>query len=126
MRLALSDAQLSADDVDFVSAHATATRQGDITESQATHAVLGRKPVHALKSYTGHSLGACGGFELWAAIEMMRDGRFAPTLNLDELEPECADLDYLCDAFREIHADTILSNNFAFGGINTSLIVRRF
>ncbi len=126
MRLALADAQLTPEAVGFVSAHATATRQGDITESAATHAVLGRKPVHSLKSYTGHSLGACGGFELWAAINMMQEGSFAPTLNLHEVEPECADLDYLQGSFRALETDVIMSNNFAFGGINTSLLVKRW
>lgn len=126
MRLALSDAGLNPQDIGFVSAHATATDQGDITESDATYNVLGRKPIHSLKSYTGHSLGACGGFELWAALEMMRQGSFAPTLNLEQVDEKCADLDYLQTTFREIDTDTIMSNNFAFGGINTSLIVKRY
>jgi 3-oxoacyl-[acyl-carrier-protein] synthase II len=126
MQLALDDAGITAEQVGFVSAHATATHQGDITESHATANVLGRKPIHSLKSYTGHSLGACGGFELWAAIMMMQDESFAPTHNLKNVDPECADLDYLTDEFRPISTDTVMSNNFAFGGINTSLIARRW
>lgn len=125
MRLALDDASITADEVGFVSAHATATMQGDITESIATFNVLGRKPVHALKSYTGHTLGACGGFELWAALEMMRENHFAPTLNLQTVEPQCAELDYLRDEHRELDIQVLMSNNFAFGGINTSLLVKK-
>ena len=126
MRLALRDAELQPEQIGFVSAHATATSQGDIMESHATYNVLGSKPIHSLKSYTGHSLGACGGFELWAAIEMMREEQFAPTLNLDKIDPSCAELDYLCSDYRSISTDLLMSNNFAFGGINTSLIVRRW
>lgn len=126
MRLALADANIAATEVGFISAHATATIQGDITESIATHNVMGSKPIHSLKSYTGHSLGACGGFELWAAIEMMRENLFAPTLNLQTVEPECAELDYLRDDHREIDTQIVMSNNFAFGGINTSLLVKKY
>jgi 3-oxoacyl-[acyl-carrier-protein] synthase II len=125
MRLAITDAGVSVDEVGFVSAHATATHHGDITESVATFNVLGRKPIHALKSYTGHTLGACGGFELWAAIEMMRENSFAPTINLDTVDTQCADLDYLQSEHRAINTNIIMSNNFAFGGINTSLLVRK-
>ena len=63
--------------------------------------------------------------EAWLTIEMMRDGRFAPTLNLDEPDEQCADLDYVMGSFREIDAQYSMSNNFAFGGVNTSLIFRR-
>jgi 3-oxoacyl-[acyl-carrier-protein] synthase II len=73
----------------------------------------------------GHTLGACGALEAWMTIEMMRDGWFAPTINLENVDPACAPLDYLIGAGREIATDIVMSNNFAFGGINTSLIFRR-
>ena len=126
MRQCLRSANVAPEDVGYISAHATATTHGDIFESRATHAIFGHKPVSSLKSYTGHSLGACASFELWATIMMMHENWFAPTLNLDELEPECADLDYIRGSGREISTDIVMSNNFAFGGINTSLLVKRF
>lgn len=125
MELALRDAGISKEQIAYVSAHGTATEHGDIAESAATYSVLGSKPISSLKSYTGHSLGACGAFELWATIEMMNEGWFAATANLDNIDPRCAPLDYIQQAPREIETDTIMSNNFAFGGINTSLIVRK-
>ncbi len=126
MQLCLDDAGISADEVGYVSAHATATAGGDVAESHATFNVLGKKPISAIKSYTGHSLGGCASFELWSAICMMNEGWFAPTLNLDNLEPQCAPLDYIRNDCRAIETDVIMSNNFAFGGINTSLLVRRY
>lgn len=125
MQLSLQDAGLSKQDIGLVCAHATATEHGDIAESQATYNVLGRKPITALKSYTGHTLGACGAFELWSTINMMSEGEFAPILNLNEVDDRCADLDYIRDKPAIIDISVAMSNNFAFGGINTSLIVRR-
>ena len=78
-----------------------------------------------MKSYLGHTLGACGAIEAWWAIEMMRRGTFAPTLNLTTPDPACGELDYLMDAWRMLETEYIMSNNFAFGGINTSLIFKR-
>lgn len=125
MRLALADAKLPAEAIGYVSAHGTATDRGDVAESHATHEVLGpRVPVSAMKSYVGHTLGACGALESWWAIEMMRAGRFAPTLNLAEVDPDCAELDYIAGSERAIATDCVMNNNFAFGGINTSLIFR--
>ncbi|QRX84708.1 beta-ketoacyl-ACP synthase [Glaciimonas sp. PAMC28666] len=127
MELALRDAQLSPSAIGYISAHGTGTEQGDIAESQATSQLFGnRVPVSSLKSYTGHTLGACGALEAWAGIEMMREGWFAPTINLTELDPRCADLDYIMHEGRHIQCDYFMSNNFAFGGINTSLIFKRF
>ena len=124
MELAVKDAGVSPDDIGFVSAHATATDQGDVFESHATYNVLGNKPVNSIKSYTGHGLGACGGFELWSSINMMNEGWVAPTLNLTSIDERCADLDYIMGEPRELKADLFMTNNFAFGGINTSLIIR--
>ena len=126
MRDALADAGLSASAIGYVSAHGTATDRGDVAESQATQQVLGSgKPISSMKSYLGHTLGACGAIESWWAIEMMRRGTFAPTLNLTTPDPACGELDYLMGAWRMLETEYIMSNNFAFGGINTSLIFKR-
>ena len=127
MRLALVDARLTPDSIGYVNAHGTATEQGDLAESQATGEVLGAHvPISSLKSYMGHTLGACGALEAWMTIEMMREGWFAPTLNLEEVDPRCGALDYVTGGGRFIETDVVMSNNFAFGGINTSLIFRRW
>ena len=124
LRLALDDAGLKPSDIGFVSGHGTATEGGDIAESQATAAVFGTSvPVHSLKGHFGHSLGACGGIEAWLGIEMMRDGWFAPTANLENVDPRCGALDYVRAEPRLIRPRYLMSNNFAFGGINTSLIL---
>jgi 3-oxoacyl-[acyl-carrier-protein] synthase II len=126
MALALTDAGLSASDVGYVSAHGTATDRGDVAESQATGALFGpRIPISSLKSYTGHTLGACGAIEAVVCINMMRDGRFHPTANLDRVDPECAPLDYIVGESRALQCEHAISNNFAFGGVNTSLVFRR-
>ena len=127
MRLALDDAGLPPDAIGYVNAHGTATEHGDIAETTATHAVFGeRMPISSLKSYVGHMLGACGAFEAWMSIEMMRAGWFAPTLNLAEVDPRCGQLDFITGQGRELQAEYVMSNNFAFGGINTSLVFRRW
>jgi 3-oxoacyl-[acyl-carrier-protein] synthase II len=82
-------------------------------------------PITSFKSYMGHPLGACGSLEAWMGIEMSRAGRIAPTLNLVEPDPRCADLDYLQFTHRDLDAACFISNNFAFGGINTSLVFQR-
>ncbi len=127
MRLALLDAGLQAADIGYINAHGTATDKGDIFETAATHAVMGeRTPISSLKSYMGHTLGACGALEAWMSIEMMREGWFAPTINLDRVDPQCAPLDYVVGDGRELQTEFVMSNNFAFGGLNTSLIFRRW
>jgi len=127
MRLALGDANLAAATIDYVNAHGTATTLGDIAESQAVAEVLGRRvPISSLKGHIGHTLGACGALEAWMTIEMLREGRFAPTLNLDEVDPQCAPLDYVVREPRRIDASIAMTNNFAFGGINTSLVLKRW
>lgn len=125
MQLALKDAQLAAADIDYVNAHGTSTDQGDIAESQATARILGKKPISSLKSYFGHTLGACGAIEAWLSIEMMRRNQLVPTLNLDQIDSACGDLDYIVSDMRSAEMQMIMSNNFAFGGINTSLIFKR-
>ena len=126
LKLALADARLRPSDIDFVSGHGTATVQGDIAETLATSDVLGpQAPIHSLKGYFGHMLGACGAVEAWLTIEMMRDKQFAPNLNLNQVDERCGKLDYITGGFRDIDATHVMSNNFAFGGVNTSLIFRR-
>lgn len=124
---ALRMAGLEAGDIGYINAHGTATERGDVAESQATAAIFGdRTPISSFKSYFGHTLGACGSLEAWLSIEMMREGWFAPTLNLTNPSEDCGVLDYIMHQPREIETDYIQSNNFAFGGINTSLIFRRW
>jgi 3-oxoacyl-[acyl-carrier-protein] synthase II len=126
IRLAIDDAGLRPADIAYVNAHGTATDQGDVAETQATNSVFGsRVAISSLKSYMGHTLGACGALEAWMSIEMMRSGWFSPTLNLQNLDPRCGELDYIVGAGRELQTEFVMSNNFAFGGINTSLIFRR-
>ncbi|MEY3881306.1 MAG: hypothetical protein RIQ94_2102 [Pseudomonadota bacterium] len=126
MRLALQNAELAASAIGYISAHGTATTHGDVAESHATAAIFGANtPISSLKSYTGHTLGACGALEAWIAINMMNEGWFHPTANLESIDPACAPLDYIKDNVRLLNCDYIMSNNFAFGGINTSLIFKR-
>ena len=126
MRLALQDAGLNAAVIDYVSAHGTATELGDIAESHATAAVFGNRiPISSMKSYTGHTLGACGAIEAWAAVHMMNEGWFHPTANLENIDPACAELDYIKGDIRKMDCEYLMSNNFAFGGINTSLIFKK-
>ena len=127
MELALSDAGIPPSSIGYVNAHGTATQHGDVAESQATWQVFGgHVPISSLKSYMGHTLGACGALESWISIEMMRSGWFAPTINLQRIDPHCADLDYIIGAGRQLECEYVMSNNFAFGGINTSLIFKRY
>ena len=126
LRLALADAGVAAGDIQYLSAHGTATEQGDIAESQASREVFGGAvPISALKSYTGHTLGACGSMEAWTTLRMMSEGWFHPTVNLDHVDERCAELDYITGEGRQLQCETAMSNNFAFGGINTSIVMRR-
>lgn len=120
---ALADASLSSDAIGYCDAHGTATTHGDVAESAATFEVFGKSvPVSTQKSYMGHTLGACGAIEAIAAVSMHREGWFAPNLNLKNVDPACAPLDYIIGEGRELRTKYVMSNNFAFGGINTSLI----
>ncbi|MBP3847047.1 beta-ketoacyl-ACP synthase [bacterium] len=126
MEMALSDAKISSVAIGYINAHGTGTINGDIAESHATSSALGCNiPISSLKSYTGHTLGACGAIEAIMSIEMMNNNWFCPTLNLKNSDSKCADLDYIIDTPRKIETEYIMTNNFAFGGINTSLILKR-
>jgi 3-oxoacyl-[acyl-carrier-protein] synthase II len=125
MEMALADARLAASQIGYINAHGTATALGDVAESKAMAAVFGtRVPTSSLKGHLGHTLGACGAIESWLTLAMQRERRFAPTLNLTEIDPECAPLDYIRGSAREMDCEYVMNNNFAFGGVNTSLIFR--
>ena len=123
---ALSDAGLTGNDIGYVNGHGTATKAGDIAETVATREAWDcAVPISSLKSYVGHTLGACGSLEAMTTILCMREGWFHPTLNLSNPDPACAELDYLMGEGRAIDTEFAMSNNFAFGGVNTSLVFRR-
>lgn len=129
MRLALRHANLAADDIDYINAHATSTPAGDIAETQAFKTLLGERasqvPVSANKSQLGHLLGAAGSIEAIITILAMQHSILPPTINLHTPDPEC-DLDYVPNAARPGQIDIALSNSFGFGGHNVSLVFKRF
>jgi len=126
MRLALADAELDASQVDYVNAHATATQQGDIAECGAIADVFGsRTPTSSLKGHLGHAMAASGSLELAACIEMIRRGVLIPTLNLDNIDPLCAGVAHQ-RGIGERPVNAVIKNNFALGGVNSSIILRRY
>ncbi|MBQ8112091.1 MAG: beta-ketoacyl-ACP synthase [Kiritimatiellae bacterium] len=126
LTLALADAGIDGAAVGYVSGHGTATRAGDIAETSATRAAFSRAvPISSVKSYTGHTLGACGALEAALLLKSLECGWYPPTLNLANLDSACAELDYVTGEGRMIDAEYVMSNNFAFGGVNTSLVFRR-
>ena len=129
IRVALDHAGVEPGEIDYISAHATATEVGDIAETRAIRSVFGkdadRIPVSAFKSQVGHLLGAAGGVETVAAIQTLRTSQIAPTINLEHPDPEC-DLDYVPLKPRSADVRTIAKNSFGFGGQNAVLILRRF
>ena len=126
LRLGLEDAALATDEVDFVSAHATGTKMGDVIEAQAIHAVYGGGPfVTGLKGYMGHTMGSCGAIETILTLYMMQDGFIAPTLNLEEPDERCAMIRHTM-RLREQPIRVASIQNFAFGGVNTNLLIKRF
>lgn len=126
LELALESANLKSSDIGYICLHGTGTTFGDIAESIATNRVFGDKtPASSLKSYVGHTLGACGALESIWSIQMMNNDWFAPTLNLNTVDEKCGALDYITKTGRNFSADFVMNNNFAFGGINTSLIFKK-
>ena len=126
MQLSLQSAGLNNTDIGYINMHGTGTRHGDMAESLATEYVFGNAtPCSTQKSYTGHTLGACGALESIWSIQMMNDNWFAPTLNLNTPDPECGKLDYIIGNGRELETNYVMNNNFAFGGINTSIIFKK-
>jgi len=126
LKLGLENAQINAEAIDLVSAHATATKMGDIIEAQAIANVFGNHPyVVGLKSYLGHTMAACGSIETILSLYMMQEGFIAPTLNLEEVDERCAMINHVQKMIR--HPVNIMAiQNFAFGGVNTILFVRKF
>ncbi|MGI6680333.1 MAG: beta-ketoacyl-ACP synthase [Bdellovibrionota bacterium] len=126
MEQALKSANLKSSNIGYINAHGTATARGDIAETTATRELFGEStPISSLKSYVGHTLGACGALEAIWTIMMMNNNWFAPTLNLNTLDENCGKLDYIMGEARNIQTDYVMSNNFAFGGINTSLVFKK-
>lgn len=125
MQLALDDARTEASSVDYVNAHATATIIGDITESHATEDVLGSNTnISSTKGLTGHTLGACGALESIFCIAALTHGFMPSNFNFETLDSRCAELDYVLEP-TDAEVSIVMNNNFAFGGVNTSLIFRR-
>lgn len=123
IRLGMVDARMTADQIDLVSAHATATKMGDVIEAQAIGRTYGQAPwITGLKSYMGHTMGSCGVIEAILCLHMMHEGFVAPTLNLDEVDERCAMVRHV-RSLVEAPIRTAAVQNFAFGGVNTSLIL---
>jgi len=129
MKLALQDAELKPEDVDYINTHGTSTDLGDISETQAIKNVFGERaykiPTNSTKSMIGHLLGAAGAVELITVLKSMEKGVLHPTINQEVPDPEC-DLDYVANQSRETQIRVALSNSFGFGGHNITLIVKRF
>lgn len=129
MRMALEDAAVNPDRIDYINAHGTSTPLGDIAETKAIKAVYGpaasKLSISSTKSQLGHSLGASGGIELVVTVKALIDSLIPPTINLDEPDPEC-DLDYTPNQARTRKIDYAMSNSFGFGGHNASILIKRF
>ena len=129
IRMALKDAQLSPDDVDYINAHGTSTKLNDYIETLAIKEVFKEKaykiPVSSTKSMTGHLLGAAGAIEAIFSVLSMRDQVCPPTINYENPDPEC-DLDYVPNTARKCTINVVMSNGFGFGGTNSTLVFRRF
>ena len=128
MKLALKDAGVNADEIDYINAHGTSTPAGDKAESDAVKAVLGdhayKTAVSSTKSMTGHMLGAAGGIEAVFSALAIRDQVAPPTINIINQDPEC-DLDYVPNTAREMKINTVVSNSFGFGGTNGTLVFKK-
>jgi len=129
IRMALKDAQLSPDDVDYINAHGTSTKLNDYIETLAIKEVFKEKaykiPVSSTKSMTGHLLGAAGAIEAIFSVLSIRDQVCPPTINYESPDPEC-DLDYVPNIARNRAINVVMSNAFGFGGTNSTLVLRRF
>ncbi len=129
MRVAIADAGLTTDDIDYINAHGTSTPPNDKSETAAIKTLFGERahdiPVSSTKSMTGHLMGAGGGIEAIASILTIQNGIVAPTINLDNPDPEC-DLDYVPHEAREVEVDVAMSNSFGFGGHNATLVIGRY
>jgi 3-oxoacyl-[acyl-carrier-protein] synthase II len=129
MRMAIKDAGLRPEDIDYINAHGTSTPLNDLTETQAIKTVFGehakKVAISATKSMTGHLLGAAGSTEAIFTLLAIRDGVIPPTINYDVPDPEC-DLDYVPNVARRQPLTVAMSNAFGFGGTNATLVFRKF
>jgi 3-oxoacyl-[acyl-carrier-protein] synthase II len=127
MEQALASADLKPSDIDYINAHATGTQIGDMSEAQAIRKVFGEEsvPASSLKGHMAHTLGASGALETIASLEMMERGILLPNLNLDALGEECKGIAAIQSAVKK-PVNTFIKNSFAFGGINSVLIIRRY
>ena len=126
LRMTLKDANLHPEQIDFISAHATGTKMGDVIEAEAIRSIYGESPyVTALKGYMGHTMGSCGVIETILCIYMMEEGIIAPTLNLEEVDGRCDIIRHTME-LREKPVKTSAIQNFAFGGVNTCLFIRKY
>ena len=127
MRRALDTASVNPSDVDYINAHGTSTPYNDRFETLAIKKVFGehssKVAISSTKSMTGHLLGAAGGIESVIAVKTLQTGRIAPTINLNEPDPDC-DLDYVPHVARESKVRTVLSNNLGFGGQNAAAVFK--
>ncbi|MCX5899203.1 MAG: beta-ketoacyl-ACP synthase II, partial [Proteobacteria bacterium] len=129
MNLALKDAGLNYDQLDYINAHGTSTPANDLAETQAMKTVLKdcakKVAISSTKSMTGHMLGAAGGVEAIFSALALKHGVLPPTINYDNQDPEC-DLDYVPNVAREKSIKVAMSNSFGFGGTNATLLFRKF
>lgn len=127
MKVALRDARVNPDEIDYINAHATSTPLGDTIETRAVKTVFGdharKLAMSSTKGATGHLLGATGGIEMIACIMAIQNKTLPPTINLENPEAEC-DLDYVPGKARDAKVRTVMNNSFGFGGHNASLIIR--
>ena len=128
MNIAMKDAGINAEEVEYVNAHGTSTPLGDRAETDALKKSFGdhawRVAISSTKSMTGHMLGAAGGAEAIFCLLSMRDGIIPPTINLDHPDEGC-DLDYVPHTAREMPVNVAMSNSFGFGGTNGTLIFKK-
>jgi 3-oxoacyl-[acyl-carrier-protein] synthase-1 len=123
--MALADVKVP---VDYINPHATSTPIGDLKEIEAIREVFGDKcpPISATKSLTGHSLGATGAQEAIYCLLMMNNGFIAKSANIDELDPDIADMPIVLERMDDVSVDTVVSNSFGFGGTNATLVLQRY
>jgi len=127
IELALQDAGLAADQVDYINAHATSTPVGDVAEAQAIAKVFGKRPyVSSTKSMTGHELGAAGSNEIIYCLLMMEHNFIAPNIKIEVIDPQCEDINLVANQAREARIDVAASNSFGFGGVNTCIVLKRY
>jgi 3-oxoacyl-[acyl-carrier-protein] synthase-1 len=126
MQLALEDAGIAPEQVDYINAHASSTPVGDVVEARAIATVFGKGPlVSSTKSMTGHELGAAGSNELIYCLVMMQHNFIAPNINIEEIDPQCEGINLVANQAREARIDVVASNSFGFGGVNTCIVLKR-